>query len=186
MLHLGIALAALGREDAARRELRAVERVAPDTPYAVRADDFLHPRFVPGVPVFVPSRPPRGKLRDGIEHQRLGRPLSARGAFDEAARLAPNDADALVASAVGRFDKDRPAAAFARLGPLARRFPRAQVVRFHLALLLLWIGAVDEARTQLERTRAIDARSRFGRDATSFLNRLESGTQEEEDEPNGP
>jgi tetratricopeptide (TPR) repeat protein len=177
VLHLGIALAALGREDDARRRLAAVELVAPDSPYAVRADDLLHPRFVPGLPFFVPSRTPTTALRSGIQYQRLGRPLSARRAFDEAARQAPNDPEALVASAVGRFDKDRPAAAFSRLGPLARRFPRAQTVRFHLALLLLWIGAADEARVQLDRTIALDRDSRFGRDAKRLLNRLEGGTK---------
>jgi tetratricopeptide (TPR) repeat protein len=175
-LHLGIALAALGREEDARRELARVGRVAPDTPYAIRAQDFLHPRFVPGLPFFVASRPPRGAIRFGIEYQRLGRPLSARRAFDEAARRAPNDPEALVASAVGRFDKARPDAAFSRLGPLTRRFPRAQTVRFHLGLLLLWIGAADEARAQLERTISLDGDSRFGRDAKRILDRLEGGT----------
>jgi tetratricopeptide (TPR) repeat protein len=175
-LHLGIALAALGREQDARRELAKVARVAPDTPYAIRADDFLHPRFVPGLPFFVPSGVARGVLRAGIMYQRLGRPVSARRAFDEAARRAPNNPEALVASAVGRFDKDRPATAFSRLGPLTRRFPRAQTVRFHLGLLLLWIGAADEARAQLERTVALDRKSRFGRDAKRVLDRLEAGT----------
>jgi tetratricopeptide (TPR) repeat protein len=175
-LHLGIALAALGREADARRELAAAGRIAPDTPYAIRADDFLHPRFVPGLPFFVPAGATRGALRSGIEYQRLGRPVSARRAFDEAARQAPNDPEALVASAVGRFDKDRPAAAFSRLGPLTLRFPRAQTVRFHLGLLLLWIGAADEARAQLERAVSLDPNSRFGRDAKRVLDRLEAGT----------
>jgi tetratricopeptide (TPR) repeat protein len=175
-LHLGIAFAALGRENDARRELARVGRIAPDTPYAIRADDFLHPQFVPGLPFFVPSAAARGALRAGMLYQRLGRPVSARRAFDEAARRAPNDPEALVAAAVGRFDKDRPAAAFSRLGPLTRRFPRAQTVRFHLGLLLLWIGAADEARAQLERTVALERGSRFGRDAKRILERLEGGT----------
>lgn len=176
VLHLGIAYAALGREADARRELVRVARVAPDSPYAIRADDLLHPRMVPGLPFFVPERVPRGSLRAGIEHQRRGRPLSARRAFDEAARRAPNDPEALVAAAVGRFEKARPAASFSRLGPLTLRFPRAQTVRFHLGLLLLWIGAADEAKTQLERTVALDRDSRFGRDAKRILDRLEDGT----------
>jgi predicted Zn-dependent protease len=128
------------------------------------------------LPFFVPSGAVRGALRAGMEYQRLGRPVSARRAFDEAARRAPNDPDALVASAVGRFDKDRPAAAFSRLGPLTRRFPRAQTVRFHLGLLLLWIGAADEAQAQLERTVSLNGDSRFGRDAKRVLERLEGGT----------
>jgi tetratricopeptide (TPR) repeat protein len=176
VLHLGIAYAALGREADARRELVRVARVAPDSPYAIRADDLLHPRMVPGLPFFVPERTPRGSLRAGIEYQRRGRPVSARRAFDEAARRSPNDPEALVAAAVGRFEKARPAGAFSRLGPLTRRFPRAQTVRFHLALLLLWIGAANEARTQLERTVALGRDSRFGRDAKRILDRLEDGT----------
>jgi tetratricopeptide (TPR) repeat protein len=176
VLHLGIAYAALGREADARNELGRVSRVAPDTPYAIRADDLLHPRMVPGLPFFVPQRPPRGALRAGLEYQRLGRSVSARRAFDEAARRAPNDPEALVAAALGRFEKERPAAAFSRLGPLTRRFPRSQTVRFHLGLLLLWIGAADEARTQLERAVALDRDSRFGRDAKRILDRLEGGT----------
>lgn len=176
VLHLGIAYAALGREADARDELARVLRVAPDTPYAIRADDLLHPQMVPGLPFFVPQRPPRGTLRAGLEHQRVGRPVSARRAFDEAARRAPNDPEALVAAAVGRFEKDRPAAAFSRLGPLTRRFPRSQTVRFHLGLLLLWIGAAEEARTQLDRAVALDRDSRFGRDAKRILDRLEGGT----------
>jgi tetratricopeptide (TPR) repeat protein len=175
-LHLAIAFAALGREEDARRELATVSRVAPDSPYVIRADDLLHPRMVPGLPFFVPERPAQGPLQEGIEYQRRGRPVSARRAFDEAARRAPNDPEALVAAAVGRFEKARPAAAFSRLGPLARRFPRAQTVRFHLGLLLLWIGAVDEAKRQLERTVALDRDSRFGRDATRILDRLGGGT----------
>jgi tetratricopeptide (TPR) repeat protein len=175
-LHLGIAYAALGREDDARRELARVSRVAPDSPYSIRAGDLLHPRMVPGLPFFVPERAARGQLLAGIQFQRRGRPVSARRAFDEAARRAPNDPAALVASAVGHFEKERPAGAFSRLGPLSRRFPRAQIVRFHLGLLLLWIGAGDEARTQLERTFALDRDSRFGRDAKRILDRLEAGS----------
>ena len=176
VLHLGIAYAALGRETDARNELARVSRVAPDTPYAIRADDLLHPRMVPGLPFFVPERSPRGALRAGLEYQRLGRPVSARRAFELAARRAPNDPEALVAAAVGRFEKDRPAAAFSRLGPLTRRFPRSQTVRFHLGLLLLWIGAAQEARAQLQRAVALDRDSRFGRDAKRILDRLGDGT----------
>lgn len=175
-LHLAIAFATLGRDADARRELGRVSRVAPDSPYAIRADDLLHPRMVPGLPFFVPERAAQGPLREGIEYQRRGRPVSARRAFDDAARRAPNDPEALVAAAVGRFEKARPAAAFSRLGPLTRRFPRAQTVRFHLGLLLLWIGAADEAKRQLERTVALDRDSRFGTDAKRILDRLGGGT----------
>lgn len=170
-LHLGVALAALGQEDEARAALDRVDRIAPDSSYAIRSDDFFYPQMVPGLPFFVTSREPAGALRRGLALQRLGRPLSARRAFDEAARRAP-DPETLTAAAVARFDKDEPELAFARLGPLTRRFPRAQTVRFHLGLLLLWIADVPDARRQLERARALDPASRLGREADRFLDRL--------------
>lgn len=173
-LHLGVALAALGRDREALEALDRVDRIAPDTAYAVRSDDFSHPRTVPGLPFFVPSRPPTPLLRRALELHRLGRPLSARRAFEAAAR-GSDDPELLTAEAVGRFDKDQPEAAFSRLGPLTRRFPRAQTVRFHLGLLLLWLAQVEEARPQLERARALDPASRLGREADRFLDRLGAG-----------
>jgi tetratricopeptide (TPR) repeat protein len=171
-LHLGIALAALGRDAEARAELDRVDRIAPDSTYAIRSDDFFYPRTVPGLPFFVPSREPSSALRRGLELQRLGKPLSARRAFDAAARRSPRDPETLTAQAVAWFDKDEPERAVARLGPLTRRFPRAQTVRFHLGLLLLWMANVDGARPQLERARALDPESRLGREADRFLDRL--------------
>jgi len=171
-LHLGVALAALGRDSEAADALERAERLAPDSSYAIRADDFSHPRMVPGLPFFVTSREPTGALRAGLELQSLGRPLSARRALAAAVRRSPDDPEVLTAAAVVRFDKDDPAAAFARLGPLTRRFPRAQTVRFHLGLLLLWVAAVDDAKPQLERARALDPASRLGREAERFLARL--------------
>jgi tetratricopeptide (TPR) repeat protein len=195
-LHRGIAFAALGDEAQARAELRAAARVEPDTRYAIRADDFLHPRLAPGLPMFVaeaafPKRlaglaPPQqfaavereasesldAALRYGIALQQLGRPVSARGAFDAALRRAPDDPEALTAAAVARFDKDAPAAAFGRLGPLTRRFPRAQTVHFHLGVLLLWIGDVQGARRQLLQARRLGPQTRLGREAKRFLDRL--------------
>ena len=55
-LHVGLARfwAGTGGAVSAWREARDVE---PDTPYAVRADDLIHPDFAPGLPTFVPSFP---------------------------------------------------------------------------------------------------------------------------------
>ena len=69
----------------------------------------------------------------------------------------PNDVEALVADAVGRYSKESPVAAFSRLGPLSRRFPEAATVRFHLGLLLLWQGDVGAARKQLRLARSLAA-----------------------------
>ena len=195
-LHLGLAHYWLRENGAAVAAWRAAERAEPDSASAVRAGDLLHTDMPGGLPLFVPgfeappsldrltprqqldalwrgSRTVRGKLLYGVALQRLGKPLSARRQFDEAVALAPSNAEAQVAAAVARFDKDDPSRAFSRLGPLARRFPRAPTVRFHLGLLLLWIGRVDEAELQLERARALGPRTAIGREANRFLNRLD-------------
>ncbi len=187
-LHLGLARFWAGVPGAvtAWREARDVE---PDTPYAVRAQDLLHPEFAPGLPGFVVSfdyslpagspaeqlqalaadRTVRGRLLYGIALQGIGRSLSARRAFTAAAERAPNDVDALVADAVGRYDKGNPAAAFSRLGPLSRRFPKAATVRFHLGLLLLWQKDVREATRQLELARRAEPGSKIAAEAKRFL-----------------
>jgi Flp pilus assembly protein TadD len=114
----------------------------------------------------------RGRLLYGVVLQRLGRPVSARRAFAEAVQVAPNDVDALVADAVGRYEKNNPAAAFSRLGPLSRRFPEAATVRFHLGLLLLWQKDVEEAQRQLELARTAEPGSKIAREARRFLDAI--------------
>jgi tetratricopeptide (TPR) repeat protein len=190
-LHVGLARfwAGTGGALTAWREARDVE---PDTPYAVRADDLIHPGFAPGLPVFVPSFPyriegtqpaeqlealradrsARGRILHGIALQRLGRPVSARRAFAAAVRLDPNGVDALVADAVGRYEKSDPAQAFSRLGPLTRRFPGAATVRFHLGVLLLWQRDVDEAKRQLRLAQRSEPGSRIAREAGRYLAEL--------------
>jgi tetratricopeptide (TPR) repeat protein len=108
----------------------------------------------------------------GGAYQRAGRRDSARAAFDRALDLDPSDVRAGVAAAVVRFDPEAPAAAFSRLGPLARDHPQAAVVRYHLGLLLLWIRQADEARAQLEQALAADPGGFYGREARNLLARL--------------
>jgi tetratricopeptide (TPR) repeat protein len=187
-LHVGLSRfwAGLAGAETAWREARDVE---PDTPYAVRAGDLLHPEFAPGLPGFIVSfdyriegETPadqlqrlaadgtlRGRLLYGIALQGLGRPVSARRAFEQARELAPNDVDALVADAVGRYDKGNPSASFSRLGPLSRRFPHAATVRFHLGLLLLWQRNLQEATHQLELARKAEPGSKIALEAKRFL-----------------
>jgi tetratricopeptide (TPR) repeat protein len=180
--------------DDAWREAQAVE---PDTPYAITAGDLLHPGFARGLPVFVPSfevptsitgLPPARQLgaleraagRGGVQErllygvglQRVGRPVSAARAFAAAAHVAPRDPEAQVAAAVGRFDKARPADAFSRLGPLTRRFPKAATVRFHLGLLLLWSGQVEEAKRQLRLAKRVEPGSPLASEAKRYLDRI--------------
>jgi tetratricopeptide (TPR) repeat protein len=197
-LHLGLALYASSQDKAATAQWREAKRREPDSPSALRAEDLLHADMAPGRPFFFPAAappaalvklPPAEQLRElrraaarggadenllyGVALQRIGRPVSALAAFDHAFAVEPKSLAAQVAAAVGRFDKDDPAAAFSRLGPLARAHPRSAVVRFHLGLLLLWIRDLKDARTQLQRAADVDSRGIYGREARGLLSRLE-------------
>ena len=188
-LHLGLALLASGEEDGARSEWREAERVEPDSPAALRAEDLLNPQFAPGRPPFVAplEAPPEleglspedqlaelerqaeaggvdERLAYGIALQRVGRPVSARAAFESALEADPDSLPAKVAAALGRFDKDDPSEAFSRLGPLADTDEKG-VVRYHLALALSWIGQVKEAIRQLELAREADPDGFYAREA---------------------
>ncbi len=173
-LHLALALLWAGRGNDAETTLREVDSRFPDSPSAVDAEDLLYSRDIPGlpfiiVPATIPSAPTLAKqvelaaraarrpdeqarLAYGLMLWRLDRRVSARRAFQAAARLAPDDPAVLTALAVSTFTKRDPTPAFATLGPLTGRFPQAAVVRFHLGLLLLWTRQVEKARKQLRIT----------------------------------
>ena len=197
-LHLGLALLWSRQDAEALAQWRRALRVDPDSPAAIEAENLLYPRLFRGRPTFVPGfvappelarLPPRqalqllarrargrdahAKLLYGIALQRLGRSVSAEGQFRAAAALAPRDPEARVAAAVGLFTKSNPSLAFSRLGPLVQTFPRAATVRFHLGLLLLWLGRAGEAKHQLVLARADAPGSTLGREANRFLVRLE-------------
>jgi tetratricopeptide (TPR) repeat protein len=197
-LHLGLALLASGDEAGARAAWQEAERVDPDSPAALRSEDLLHPEFAPGRPPFVgyllnraldtEGLSPEEQLVElerwadrggvdelivyGIALQRVGRPVSAREAFSKALEADPTSLPAKVADAVGRFDKDDPSQAFSRLGPLADS-DESGVVRYHLGLLLSWMGQVNEAIRQLELAREADPEGFYGREAERLLDRLE-------------
>jgi Flp pilus assembly protein TadD len=198
-LHLGLALYAGGDDTAAATEWRKALEVEPDTPSALRAEDLIHPDMAPGRPFFYPSFAPtldlsrdspaaqldalrrqavRGGVKDnllyGVALQRIGRPVSARVAFARALELDGESLDARVADAVGRFEKDKPAESFSRLGPLAQANPRSPLVRFHLGLCLLWIRDVENARMQLQKAADADRHGFYGREARALLSRLEA------------
>jgi tetratricopeptide (TPR) repeat protein len=173
-LELGLALAFTGQNADAARAWRAAQQAQPDSPSAVHAEDLRHPGAPPGLPPFVPSFTRattlvQQHLLQGAAFQQALRPVSAEREFAAAARAAPNDPEALTAAAVGLYDKDRPAEAFSRLGPLARRFPQAQTVRFHLGLLLIYFGDVPRARRELTLVRAAGPRTRLGEKAATLL-----------------
>ena len=192
-LHLGLARLWAQQGDPTQAWRAAID-VEPDTPYAVLAGNVLHPKLPRGLPAFIPSfaAPPaitrlaparqldalrrraenggtRERLLYGVGLQRVGRPVSAARAFEQAARLAPADVEAQVAGAVGQFDKEEPARAFGRLGPLTRRFPGEPTVRFHLGVLLLWTGRIDEAERQLRLASRTKPGSPLAREAVRYL-----------------
>jgi tetratricopeptide (TPR) repeat protein len=192
-LHLGLARLWAQQGDPTLAWRAAID-AEPDTPYAVLAGNVLHPKLPRGLPAFIPSyaappavtrlaparqldalrrRAERGGTRErllyGIGLQRVGRPVSAARAFEQAARLAPDDVEAQVAGAVGQFDKAEPARAFGRLGPLTRRFPGEPTVRFHLGVLLLWTGRIEEAERQLRLASRTKPGSPLAREAGRYL-----------------
>jgi tetratricopeptide (TPR) repeat protein len=176
-LNLGLALFWQRDDSGALAAWRQAKRAQPDTPSAVRAGDLLHPRSPPGLPKFQPSfARPRTRverlLTRGVRLQYSGRPVSAEREFAAAVALAPDDPATQVAAAVGLYDKDRPARAFARLGPLVRRFPHAQTVRYHLGLLSIWLGSFAQARREFRLVLDENRKSNYGREARLLLNRL--------------
>lgn len=198
-LYLGLAQLWDGDGAAATASFRAAQRVQPDSAYAVQADSLLHPRFYRGLPPFTPSQPVppalqklsppaelaalrrlaasgsvRYRLLYGATLQALGRPVSAERQFALAAQAAPDDPEALTARAVGLFSKSNPSAAFSRLGPLAKRFPRSATVRFHLGELLVWMAQVTQARKEFALAARYDPDGVLGTEAKRFLGGLEN------------
>ena len=196
-LNLGFALLAEGDLTAAQTAWQEAQEVDPDTPAALSAEDLLNPESPPGRPqFFVEDYPtdvagmgideriaalirraeknntPRAWLLLGSTLEQAGHRISARAAYDRALKLDPDDLDAKVAAAVGRFDKDTPSDAFSRLGPLARDNPDAAVVRYHLGLLLLWLADLDGARKQLEQAKESEPDGFYGQQAERLLTRL--------------
>lgn len=195
-LNLGIARYWAG-EAGEKEAWRQAATLQPDTAYAVTANNLLHPEYARNLPVFVPeetvpvaitrlSAPQqlavlarRARAGAAVDHlfygvalQRLGRQISAEREYALAARAAPRDPEARVAAAVALFDKSRPVRAFSTLGPLTRTFPRAGTVRFHLGLLLLWSGQVQEARRQLRKVAQVDPGSPLVGVARQYLDEL--------------
>lgn len=196
-LNLGLARLWAGRGDATAAWQDA-EDADPDSPYAILAGNLLHPNLPRGMPAFIPSFAPpaaiarlapdrqlaalraralHGSARDwilyGVGLQRVGKTVSARDAFARAARLAPDDAQAQVAAAVGLFDKDDPTPAFAHLGPLTRTFPHDPTVRFHLGVLLLWTGRIPAAERQFRLAARTRPGSPLAREAARYLETIE-------------
>jgi tetratricopeptide (TPR) repeat protein len=173
-LYRGIALLWAGYTGDAEDALRKAKSVGRDTPWEVRADDLLHQEYFPGYPVYQPLRP-NALLERGARLQQEGHQHSAQRVFDRAARQAPDNDEAQVAAAVARFDKDNLNASFSRLGPLTRRFPESQTVRFYLGLLLAWTAQRDASIAQFEKTVTLGRETQLGQAAADFLVRVQAG-----------
>ena len=96
----------------------------------MRADEILHPQYFTPADGLYPLFEPTGNdplLLRGVVLQRDGHQHSAERLYAQAAKLHPDDAEAQVAAAVGRFDEDDLSASFSRLGPLVAPFPAEPV-----------------------------------------------------------
>jgi predicted Zn-dependent protease len=175
-LYRGIGLLWAGYSGQGEAALQRAKKVGRDTPWEIAADNILHPEYFANYPIFSPIKP-NALLQRGSRLQTQGHQHSAERLYLRAASQAPGDDEAQVAAAVGRFDKDDLSASFSRLGPLTRRFPKSQVVRFYLGLLLAWTGQRDEALAQFKKTVALGPSTSLGRGANQFIERVgTSGT----------
>ncbi len=202
-LHLGLAYYWAGRNADAVAAWQRTAKLAPDSPYAVDAEDALHPSMIPGLPPIVTGLSPpksqsglpaarqlrllrhaaagpdaRAKLLYGVALWNLRRPVSAERQFSAAALLAPDDPVVRTAAAVGAFSKAQPVRAFGKLGPLTGVFPHSAVVRFHLGLLLLWTGERKKAEAQLRLAVADGPQTVYAKEARALLASLDkNGTK---------
>jgi predicted Zn-dependent protease len=159
----------------AEQAFRAAKQAGRDTFYEIQSDVILHPQFFSqGYPPFQ-SQSSDPLLVRGSILQRAGHQHSAEKAFAQAARLHPNSDQAQVAAAVGLFDMDHLSASFSKLGPLVRRFPRSQSVRYHLGLLLAWTGQRKQSITEFRLARSLGPTTVLGREANTFLGGLVTG-----------
>src|SRR5262249_39775004 len=66
----------------------------------------------------------------------------------------------------------RPAIAFGRLGPLVRRFPHSQTVRYHLGLLSVWLGRFADARREFVLATRLAPGAQPAKDAQELAKRV--------------
>jgi tetratricopeptide (TPR) repeat protein len=171
----GSALFCAGYVDEAAAAWAAAKKAGYDTFYEMRADLILHPQyFTPTDGLYpVPELDTKDPLLlQGQLLQRQGHQHSAEKLYKRAAKLHPGDDQAQVAAAVGLFDESNLVPAFSHLGPLVRRFPHSQSVRFHLGLLLAWTSQRAQAVKEFRLARALGPSTALGKQANTFLTRL--------------
>jgi tetratricopeptide (TPR) repeat protein len=189
--NLGMAYYWSGRVGDAASTWQRVAARYPDSPESVEAENVLYRKLLAGLPPIVttitePSAPsraaqlqllegaaakpdPTAKLRYGLALWQLWHRVSAERQFSAAAKLAPRDPVARTAAAMGAFTKRAPVRAFGRLGPLTAEFPHAAVVRFHLAILLVWTRQPAKALKQFELAIADEPGSVYGKEGKQFV-----------------
>jgi len=172
-LYRGIALVWAGYPDEAAQALTKAKKVGRDTPWEVQADTLLHPDFIERYPTFRPITA-NPLLEAGSRLQGEGKQHSALAKYKQAARRAPNDCESQVAVAVGYFDKSALNQSFSRLGPLTRKFPKCQLVRYYLGILLAWTKQ-PEAVEQFKKTVALGPSTELGKLAAQVLGGKSSG-----------
>ncbi len=172
----GLALYCAGYPNEAATALEQAKKVGANSYYRVQADLLLHPQYFQGggyPPFEYYGHDPL--LIQGQVAQRGYHQVTAEKLWARAAKLHPDDVDAQVAAAVGRFDMDDLNASFSRLGPLAKRFPKSQTVRFHLGLMLVWIGQRTQAIAELKQAEALGRDTQLGKQAAKLLAGIEKG-----------
>ena len=80
----------------------------------------------------------------------------------------PTSIEAQVALALAAFKKDDPAKAFGTVGPLVRDRKDDPSPRFHLAMMLLWIGQPEKAQAEFRQVAGEAAGTRLARLAEFF------------------
>ncbi len=176
--NFGTALFCAGYVSDAEQAFRQAKKAGYDTFYEMQADEILHPQFFQPQDGFYPLFQPQRRttlLIQGVLLQRRGKQHSAEKLYARAARLQPANDEAQVAAAVGRFDEDNLSASFSRLGPLVKRFPHSQSVRYHLGLLLAWTGQRDQAIKEFQLAQNLGRRSTLGVQSAAFLKGLAGG-----------
>ncbi len=185
---LGVVQLWAGRLPQATAALRAVRDAAPESFYGVKADDLLHPTMQAGYPLFVPADdPPEGatleslkaaaaespndakaQLQYGSALQGAGRRREAVQAYTQALKADPTSIESQVALALAGFKKDDPAKAFGTVGPLVRDHANDPSPRFHLAMMLLWIGQTEKAQAEFRQVASEAPGTRLARLAEFF------------------
>jgi predicted Zn-dependent protease len=168
-----LALFCAGYPNEATQAFLQAKKDGYDTYYEVESDVLLHPQYFQGggYPGFEYS----GKdplLLEGVAQQHAFHQHTAEKLWARDARLHPDNADAQAAAAVGLFSMTSPSKAFSRLGPLVKRFPKSQTVRFELGLMLVWIGEGKQAETELREAVALEPHTVLGQEAAKLLTGL--------------